>query len=150
VITAIEGSVLARWVGSEALVYPIANTAHVIGAILVVGGIGLLDLRLLGYGKGIAPAALSRAVTPLFLIGFGLMVVTGALMFVADAEALSGSGLFWSKMVLIGIAGLNALTFRSLFAQLPDQIPDTAKGLATVSLITWIGVVVTGRLIAYF
>lgn len=132
------------------MVYPIANTAHVLGAILLVGGIGLLDLRLLGYGKGISPAALSRAVTPLALAGFGVMVISGVLMFVADAEALWGSALYWSKMALIGVAGLNALTFRSLFHDLPDPIPDAAKGLAAGSLILWIGVVVLGRLIAYF
>jgi hypothetical protein len=122
----------------------------VIGAILLVGGIGLLDLRLLGYGKGISPAALSRAVTPLALAGFAMMAVSGLLMFVADAEALSGSALFWGKMVLIGVAGLNAWTFRSLFSDLADEIPDAAKGLAAGSLVMWIGVVVMGRLIAYF
>jgi hypothetical protein len=122
----------------------------VIGAILLVGGIGLLDLRLLGYGKGISPAALSRAVTPLALAGFAMMAVSGLLMFAADAEALSGSALFWGKMVLIGVAGLNAWTFRSLFSDLADEIPDAAKGLAAGSLVMWIGVVVMGRLIAYF
>ncbi|MCA3700021.1 hypothetical protein [Brevundimonas sp.] len=121
-----------------------------IGAILLVGGIGLLDLRLLGYGKGISPAALSRAVTPLALAGFAMMAVSGLLMFAADAEALSGSALFWGKMVLIGVAGLNAWTFRSLFSDLADEIPDAAKGLAAGSLVMWIGVVVMGRLIAYF
>ena len=121
-----------------------------IGAILLVGGIGLLDLRLLGYGKGISPAALSRAVTPLALAGLAIMVVSGVLMFVADAEALSGSALFWGKLVLIGVAGLNAWTFRSLFRDLPDDIPDAARGLAAGSLVMWIGVVVMGRLIAYF
>ena len=121
-----------------------------LGAILLVGGIGLLDLRLLGYGKGISPAALSSAVTPLALAGFAIMLISGVLLFVADAEALSGSALFWGKMVLIGVAGLNAWTFRSLFNDLPDTIPDAARGLAAGSLIMWIGVVVMGRLIAYF
>lgn len=117
---------------------------------MLVGGIGLLDLRLLGYGKGIAPAALSRAVTPLALAGFGVMVLSGILLFVADAEALWGSALYWGKLTLIGVAGLNAWTFRSLFRDLPDEIPDAAKGLAAGSLVMWIGVVVMGRLIAYF
>ncbi len=121
-----------------------------LGAILLVGGIGLLDLRLLGYGKGISPAALSRAVTPLALAGFGIMLLSGVLLFVADAEALSGSALFWGKMVLICVAGLNAWTFRSLFQDLPETTPDAAKGLAAGSLILWVGVVVMGRLIAYF
>jgi hypothetical protein len=79
-----------------------------------------------------------------------MMAVSGLLMFAADAEALSGSALFWGKMVLIGVAGLNAWTFRSLFSDLADEIPDAAKGLAAGSLVMWIGVVVMGRLIAYF
>ena len=120
------------------------------GAILVVGGIGLLDLRLLGYGRRLDPAVLSRAVTPLALAGFGVMVASGALMFVADAEALAGSTLFQVKLALIGLAGLNALAFRRMFRQLATDIPRAARLLGAGSLGLWLGVVVLGRLIAYF
>ncbi|MFC0633556.1 hypothetical protein [Brevundimonas balnearis] len=120
------------------------------GAILVVGGVGLLDLRLLGYGRRLDPAALSRAVTPLALAGFAIMAVSGALMFVADSEALAGSTLFQVKLVLIGLAGANALAFRRMFRVLSNDIPPAARLLGAGSLGLWLGVVVLGRLIAYF
>lgn len=149
-IAAIEASALADWAGSEALVYPIANTAHVIGAVLLVGGIGLLDLRLLGYGRRLEPQALAEVVTPLALGGFVLMVVSGGLMFAADARAMAASPLFLAKLGLIGLAGLNAAMFRSLFRRLDGAIPPGARLLAAVSLALWLGVVVLGRLVAYF
>ncbi|MFN7359854.1 hypothetical protein [Brevundimonas sp.] len=149
-IAAIEASALADWAGSEALVYPVANTAHVIGAVLLVGGIGLLDLRLLGYGRRLAPQTLAEVVTPLALVGFGLMVVSGGLMFAADARAMAASPLFAAKLGLIGLAGVNAVAFCSMFRRLDGGIPPGARILAAVSLALWLGVVVLGRLVAYF
>jgi hypothetical protein len=128
----------------------VANTAHVIGAVLLVGGIGLLDLRLLGYGRRLEPRGLAEVVTPLALGGFALMVVSGGLMFAADARAMAASPLFIAKLGLIGLAGVNALVFRSLFHRLDGGIPPGARILAAVSLALWLGVVVLGRLVAYF
>ncbi|MFN3353765.1 MAG: hypothetical protein ACK4Z5_09180 [Brevundimonas sp.] len=88
--------------------------------------------------------------TPLALAGFGVMVASGALMFVADAEALAGSTLFQVKLVLIGLAGANALAFRRMFSELSTDIPSAARILGAGSLCLWLGVVVLGRLIAYF
>lgn len=121
-----------------------------IGAVLLVGGIGLLDLRLLGYGRRLEPQALAEVVTPLALAGFVLMAVSGALMFAADARAMAASPLFLAKLGLIGLAGLNAAVFRSLFRRLDGAIPAGARLLAAVSLALWLGVVVLGRLVAYF
>lgn len=121
-----------------------------IGAVLLVGGIGLLDLRLLGYGRRLAPQTLAEVVTPLALAGFALMVVSGVLMFAADARAMAASPLFIAKLGLIGLAGVNALAFRSLFRRLDGGIPAGARILAAVSLVLWLGAVVLGRLVAYF
>lgn len=121
-----------------------------IGAVLLVGGIGLLDLRLLGYGRRLERQALAEVVTPLALAGFMLMVVSGVLMFAADARAMAASPLFLAKLGLIGLAGLNAAVFRSLFRRLDGAIPAGARLLAAVSLALWLGVVVLGRLVAYF
>ncbi|HEV7351538.1 MAG TPA: hypothetical protein VGN74_00215 [Brevundimonas sp.] len=117
---------------------------------LLVGGIGLLDLRLLGYGRRLAPQTLAEVVTPLALAGFVVMVVSGVLMFAADARAMAASPLFLAKLGLIGLAGLNAAVFRSLFRRLDGAIPAGARLLAAVSLALWLGVVVLGRLVAYF
>lgn len=132
------------------MIYPVANTAHVIGAIMVVGAIGVLDLRVLGYGRGLPIQRLSAALTPIALLGFAVMVVSGALLFVADAPALASSSIFLAKMGLIVLAGANALAFRIGWRRLDDNPPVSARVLAGASLGLWLTVVVAGRLIAYF
>lgn len=126
-----------------------ANTAHVIGAILLVGAIGLLDLRILGYARGASLPALARALQPLAVSGFILMVFSGAVLFAADASTLIGSKLFLIKLGLILLAGINALAFRAGFARCNEPLPGLAKGLAAASLGLWLAVVVAGRWIAY-
>lgn len=120
-----------------------------IGAILLVGAIGLLDLRILGYAREASLPALARALTPLAASGFILMVASGAVLFAADATALVGSRLFLIKLGLILIAGMNALAFRVIFARHTGAMSGLAKGLAAASLGLWLAVVIAGRWIAY-
>lgn len=116
---------------------------HVLGAILLVGAIGVVDLRVLGYGRGVSLESLTRALTPLALAGFVIMVSSGAVLFAADPVALAGSGAFRLKLWLIAAAGANALAFRWIGTS------RYARLLALVSLALWLGVVIAGRLIAY-
>lgn len=117
---------------------------------MVVGAIGVVDLRILGYGRGLPMQRLSAALTPIALLGLVVMVVSGALLFVADATALASSSIFLAKLGLIAVAGANALAFRIRWRRLDDNPPVTARVLAGASLGLWLTVVVAGRLIAYF
>jgi len=117
---------------------------------MVVGAIGVVDLRVLGYGRGLPMQRLSAALTPIALAGFALMVISGVLLFVADAKALAGSPIFLTKLGLIALAGLNALAFRVGRRRLDDHPPVPARVAAGLSLALWVTVVITGRLIAYF
>ncbi len=146
---AVEATAFATWATESALAYPVANTAHVIGAILLVGAIGLLDLRLLGYARAAPLPVMARALTPIALIGFAVMVASGAVLFAADASALVGSRLFLIKLGLIALAGVNALAFRFAFARHDDPVPMGARVMAAGSLGLWLAVVVAGRWIAY-
>lgn len=116
---------------------------------MLVGAIGFLDLRILGYARQAPLHVLSRALTPLAVIGFVLMVASGAILFAADARALVVSSLFLVKLGLILLAGFNALAFRKAFARRDEPLPGLAKALAAASLGLWLGVVVAGRWIAY-
>lgn len=142
-----EASPFGVWASQSALAYPIANTLHVIGAILLVGSIGLLDLRVLGYARAAPLIVLSRALTPLGLAGFGVMLLSGSVLFAADARALVASPVFGTKVVLILLGGLNALAFHRAWR---GETPSArAKALAALSLALWLSVVVAGRWIAY-
>ena len=112
---------------------------------MLLGGIGLLDLRLLGYGRALPIEALSRVVTPLAVAGFVLQVGSGVVLFAADAVALAASAVFLAKMVLILLAGLNVVVFH----RLRTPLGRWGRACAAGSLAAWIGVAVLGRLIAY-
>ena len=56
--------------------WPLCEIFHFVGLILLFGAVGTFDLRLLGLGKGIRPAILSRLI-PWGVLGFGLCVATG-------------------------------------------------------------------------
>lgn len=119
---------------------------------MLVGGIGLLDLRLVGAFRALPVAPLSRALTPVAIAGLILMVPSGLTMVAADA-AVAESATFRWKLVLIGLALANALAFRSLWRDRIDgwdQAPPAAGRLmAAGSILLWLAVATLGRMIAY-
>jgi hypothetical protein len=148
------------WVGGYEWVWPLCEIIHFVGMALLLGCIGILDLRILGVGKGIPFAPLERFV-PLGLLGFLLNMSTG-FIFVAGSPELrpidyfSGNLAFQLKMLGILLAGLNALAFyvlgvsRTLARLGPnDAAPANAKVIAALSLLLWMAVIFCGRLIMY-
>ena len=84
------------------------------------------------------------------IAGVLILLASGSVMFAADAVALAKSDTFQIKLVLIGIALLNAIAFRILYRRL-DAAPPAAPArlMALVSLALWLSVATYGRLIAY-
>lgn len=148
---AIQASPFGAWAGGG--IYPVANVVHLLGLIMLVGGIGILDLRLAGLFRSLPVPALSAAVTPTALAGLALMVPTGATMFAADAAALVDSTTFRWKLVLIGLALANAVAFRMLWGRKLNlwttNPPIAGRLMAAGSIITWLAVGTLGRMIAY-
>ena len=154
VSTGIDGYVAAHdWV------WPVGEILHFFGMALLIGSVGLVDLRMLGVAKGVPIKSLERFV-PLGVIGFVINLLTG-FVFVAGnpvggPQEYLGNLAFQLKMLLILIAGLNLLAFyvlgiaRNADAVAPDgNAPTSAKVVAVLSLITWFGVIFFGRFIMY-
>ncbi len=130
--------------------YPVVNLAHVAGVILLVGGIGVVDLRIMGYGKRIPLGPLSRMLTPLAIAGLLIQAITGFMLYAADAGPLLDSTVLRIKLALIAVALVNALLFRRLFGDLENETPPhLARTMAGLSLACWLGAVGLGRWIAY-
>lgn len=150
---AVQTSAFGEWAAQSSFAYPAANVVHLLGLVMLVGGIGVLDLRLAGAFRALPPAALSRALTPIAVAGLLLMLPTGAIMFAADAEALVGSDTFLRKLVLIAIALVNAVAFRILWGPRLDEWerapPLAGRLMAAASLALWLTVGTMGRMIAY-
>ena len=88
-------------------------------------------------------------------VGYILMFVSGALIFSSDPVRYYNSTLFRIKLLLMILAGANALLFhftmyRRVAAWDLDVPPARARLTGAVSIAAWIAVVMTGRAVGYF
>jgi hypothetical protein len=150
----LESTALADAVRSIPWLYPALESAHYIGIACLVGGIMLIDLRLLGVAKKLS-IELMITLLPWVWIGFSINAITGGIIFVYGATTFGTNPPFLIKMSLILIAGINALIFEIMARKgrdswvLTGTAPVSARAVATLSLVLWAGVVATGRWMAY-
>ena len=148
-----------NYVATHDWVWPVCEIIHFFGMFMLIGSVGLVDLRILGVAKGIPIRSLERFV-PLGVIGLLLNVTTGLIFVggnpVGGPQEYLGNLAFQIKMVLILIAGLNVIAFyvfgiaRAADATPADgDAPVSAKFIAGLSLLLWFSVILFGRYIMY-
>ena len=137
-------------------VFPIIEGLHLLGLAFSVGLIALTDLRLIGkFLREESAADILTQLRPWVLGGFALTFATGILLFISESVKVLENPAFPIKLVLLFLAGLNALWFElklgrkvNEWGALPE-VPSGVKFAGWASLILWTGVVLTGRLIPY-
>lgn len=153
-VQAVEGSAINQWVMGSAWAWPIMEILHFIGLSLLLGALLVIDLRMAGLFRRINVVA-THKLLPWVFIGFGINLVTGFLFVMGDPARYTANIGFWWKMILVLVAGLNALWF---WLKINDEMktwephadtPAVAKVIAWVSLGCWFGVMLLGRLIPY-
>lgn len=149
----LEASALGQWARGSAIAYPVANVLHLLGLVLLIGGIGVVDLRLAGFLPSLPTAPLAKALTPFALAGLALLALSGAVMFAADAGPMVASEIFRLKLALIGLGLGHAMLFRWLWRSRLDSWetspPLAGRLMALGSLGLWLSVGTLGRWIAY-
>lgn len=149
----LEHSALGAAMRESLFLYPLMNLLHIFGLILLVGAIGLLDLRILGWARGLPLKLCSHYLTPIALIGLATMLGSGFLIFSADAGPLSASTIFRVKIVVIAAALTNAVLFRLAWsrrlADWDSAAPLIGRAQAALSLLLWFSAATAGRLIGY-
>lgn len=152
-LASLTNSGLGQWVSLSALGYPILLTIHSIGLAMVVGLLVVIDLRILGVARSL-PLPAFRNLLNLVWIGFWANAISGAAIFVSDAEKYYYSTTFRLKLLSI-LAGLVVLAIMKASVIVPGaelqhgHATTRAKLLATLSLLAWLGAIVAGRLMAY-
>jgi uncharacterized membrane protein len=126
---------------------------HFVGLALLIGTVGLLNLRILGFGKQLPGASLHRLM-PWAMAGFGINVLTGTLAFIGMPAYYTFDAAFWLKILAVMLLGLNAAAFyltdafESVERMGPgDDAPRLAKLIAGSSLFLWFAVITLGRYI---
>ncbi len=156
-----------RWPSVEHLIYRylwvwgVCQSLHFVGMVLLIGTVGMLDLRMLGMAKQVPPAALKKLI-PWGVFGFFLCVGTG-FIFITGIYAninvhpyvvLKSDVFLQLKLLFVLLAGINLFAFyltgmsRKVDILGPgESAPGLAKFFAGASLFLWIAVMYFARLI---
>jgi hypothetical protein len=154
-LISLEASGLGSAIRQSSWIYPAANVGHVVSVVLFFAALAVMVLTLLGVIDARRRNALvigARRATSVFL---GLALLTGAVLFIAEASHVALNRVFQLKLLLIGLAVVNVLVVggRAVAAavETPEgvRLPGWARASAMASLVIWISVAALGRFIAY-
>ena len=135
--------------------WPIFESLHFVGMSVLLGTVGMFDLRLLGFARGIPIAALHRLI-PLGISAYVLNAITGFCFLSATPDQYLFNLAFRWKVTFFIVAGFNVMFFYArAFKRLQTLDPNAALPLGAriagaVSLCAWIGVMSAGRLLTFF
>ncbi|HVA94371.1 MAG TPA: DUF6644 family protein [Candidatus Dormibacteraeota bacterium] len=138
--------------------FPIVETLHIFGIVLLLSSAFLLDLRLFGVGpmRDEPVKKLARWILPWVWAGFTVQLISGSLMYAAEATRAALNLLFWLKMIMIVLAGVNALIFHTVMYKSVDEwnearvAPLGARVYGCFSILIWFSVVGLGRWFSFF
>ena len=144
----------SKFVTLNSWVWPMCETLHFIGMSLLVGIIGVLDLRMMGVAKRL-PVSPLHDLVPWGVAGFVINALTGFTFYAGDPSQYIHNPAFWWKMAFIFVAGLNILAFYLfVYEKVADlgsgaDCPMSAKVVGAVSLVVWCCVMYFGRMLPF-
>ncbi len=135
--------------------WPICESLHFCGLVMIFGAVSLVDLRVLGLVHIVSFQSVHRLIG-IAVLGIVISAVTG-LMFIAGApdQYFYNSAFHW-KLVFFAILLVNLSYFYvAEFARLKQLgagaiAPLSARVSAAVSLTALIGVMSAGRLLTFY
>ena len=148
----LQGLPLPAWISESESIwgFPLVLFLHSLGMCLSVGAAFVIGLRLLGVGRPMVVSSM-RLLSTIFWAGFVLNLVSGSLLFAARATTLGYIPIYYVKLALILAGVLLAVPIGTFVgsAASDEAIPTHIKALALLSIVIWLGVITTGRFIAY-
>jgi hypothetical protein len=151
----LEATSVSRVVTHYSWIWPTCETLHFMGLALLIGNVGVLDLRLLGAVKRLPVAPLNRLIR-WAVLGFAINLFTGVVFFVGAPSQYVNNIAFAFKLLFMALAAVNLAAFYLLgVARAVDLLgpgedaPVSAKVIAATSLFLWIGVMFWGRMLPF-
>lgn len=155
-LTSLQRTNLATEIRDALFVFPLLESAHVVGFSVVFGTILVIDLRLLGVASRERPyLRMSSDILKWTWAAFTLAAVTGLLMFITNPVVYFRNFYFRTKFILLVLAALNVLVFELTAGRTADRwgeapsAPRMGRAVATTSLMIWIAVIFAGRMIGF-
>ena len=136
--------------------FPWIESVHVLGVTVVIGTVGLIELRLIGLSSLNRPVSrVLRDTLPVTWSAFVVSVISGFLLFASNAPTYAYNTFFLSKAALLLLVGLNALGFHAFVERSiarwdsAARTPIPARLSGVFSLVMWIGIVICGRWVGF-
>jgi len=149
-----EGLALALelWAVDVTWAWPVCETLHFTGMTFLFGVTFLVNFRLLGMLRGVPFAAIHRLL-PLGILGFGVTMTTGLLMFNGNIPRYVVVPTFFLKMLFVVVAGISVL-YVTIFDDTwalgqGDGTAPRHKIFAVTTTLFWLGAMYFGRMIPF-
>jgi hypothetical protein len=136
-------------------IFPATEMAHFIGLSLLMGVMIVVDLRILGAFRKTSYESVLKLL-PFAVVGFAINLVSGIAFIACNPMLYLTNPVFFVKLGVIALGGLNALWFtfaeHKQIAGLPHDASASllARVMAATSLAMWLLVILLGRLLPTF
>ena len=154
IVVWLKATALSKMVIGYTWVWPLCETLHFVGLALLLGAAGFFDLRLMGLLRRVSVAA-AMQMRVWAAVGVLINLVTGTLFFVGAPDQYITNPSWWAKVACLLVATINVAVFetrygKELLTLAPDADTPAAYKLAgAVSLMSWLGVLVFGRMLPF-
>lgn len=151
-VTWLGNTSLGQWLGQSTTRIAWLFILHLFGLTMLLGTTLLMSMRLLGFALRRQPIAeLRKAFARWNLLGLGLMLASGFLIFTGGAEQYFQGAWFRTKMEFLFFA----LVFHFTVFRMVTRADEGRFGglfnklTGLISLVLWFGVAVSGRAIGF-
>jgi hypothetical protein len=154
----LQSSALGHAVRSSGVwAYGVINLTHILGVSSLFGAVLVLDLRLLGFWRGVSLISITRPTIPIAATGFAIAAASGICMLATNGTEYAGNPFIYIKFpaIALGLINVGALNFSTAWRARKerDLSPKELSHLKLVggfSLVCWLTAVSAGRLIGYW
>ena len=151
----VEMQPLSEYIGGTVW-FPFLESVHVISVTFVVGSILMADLRLIGWAATrYAARAIIGELLPWTWAAFALSAITGLGLFITRASAYAENRAFQIKLILMVLAGMNAMILHTATAgartnrDIDPSSLMSGRIAGASSIVLWALVLLAGRWIGY-
>jgi hypothetical protein len=128
----------------------LVRAAHLVSTAAFFGGIGLLDLRLIGLRGTVPLKYFAEHTLPWLHATFGIAAASGIALFLYDPVHVGSHAYFTPKLLLLAFGLANAALFHraGYVAALTSEarLPVSARVAGAASLLLWTGVMLCAAL----
>jgi len=150
----LKATSLSQAMSMSPVLWPICEMLHFIGLALLIGGAGLMDLRLMGFLKSVPVSAVMQ-VRKWAVLGVVINLITGVLFFIGAPGQYVYNSAWYYKLLFLAVAIINVAIFetrqgkRMLTLAAGEDTPASFKIAGAVSMGSWLMVLYFGRMLPF-